>query len=123
MYKPDSDIQIIRAADEYDPPGEMQSEIRSALSRLAQVWDRLKTSDNKENLKVRLTTQSLHFVQLIRADELMLVAFYLSGKPGGDSPTLQLRGPQSAYFSEYAEQFGIMWRRGEPFDLSEIENV
>ena len=39
VYKPDSDVQLMRATDERDPPGEMQSEIRSALSRLTQVWN------------------------------------------------------------------------------------
>ncbi len=122
VYEPGSDVQRMRAADENDPPDEMQSEIKSAISRLAQVWDRL-APDNQENLNVRLTTQSFHFVHLIRADELMLVAFYLSGKPGGESPTMQLREPDSAYYDTYAEQFRVMWKRGKPLDLSDDKEL
>lgn len=62
-------------------------------------------------------------MQLIRADELMLLAFYLSGKVEGDSPTVQLRGSKSAYFDTYAQQFNIMWRRGKPLEDEDFSQI
>jgi hypothetical protein len=110
VYDPDSDVLRLKAGDEKDAPGEMQTEIKSTLLRLVQGWAQLEELARR-NLQVGLTHKSLHFVQLIRADELILVTSYLSGTTGGESPTMQLRGPGSAYFDIYAEQFSIMWKR------------
>jgi len=115
VYDPDSDLLRLRTIDERDAPGEMQQEIKSTLLRLGEGWNDLDESA-KKNLEVRLTNQSPQYAQIIRADEQMLVAIYLSGKSGGLSPTMQLRGAQSAYFVKYANQFEIMWKRAESVD-------
>lgn len=121
IYDLDSDVLALRAADEGDrfivvPPRkvyEMQAEINSTLSRVAEERDKLSPSA-RTNLEVRLTTQALHPAQVIRADERMVVAIYLSGKSGSPSPTLQLRGSGSSYFRKYAEQFETLWKRARP---------
>ena len=66
----------------------------------------------KRNLQVRLTTRSYHLAQIIRADDHILVAVYLSGKTGGPSPTFQVRGPETEYFRTFSEQIEILWERG-----------
>lgn len=130
LYDPESDILKQRAKDERDvalPIGdtihyEMQQEIGSTLRWLAEHWVNFKESA-KGNLELRLTHQSIQYVQLIRADDRMLVAIYLSGKSGGPSPTMQLRGPETAYFKKYADQFDTMWGRGRPVDDAEFEKM
>ena len=117
VYDPNSEIVKLTARDEADPGmgKEMRQEIESTLGRLAEDRDDLNESA-KSNLQLRLTTDYMHLAQIIRADSLMLVGLYLSGKSGTPSPTIQLRGPQSTYFEKYVEQFEIMWARGNPVD-------
>jgi hypothetical protein len=122
VYDPDSEVLHLRAKDERDPPGQMQLEIKSTLLRLAETWDSLGESV-KKNLKVRLTAQTLQYTQIIQADDQVLVAIYLSGKSGGPSPTMQLRGPESTWFLKYLEQFEIMWRRGRPLGDDEFRQI
>ena len=119
VYDPGSTVLEMRAADEEDAflvvegerVYEMRSEINSTLCRIAGEW-RGMPAPARSNLEVRLTVQTLHLVQMIRADDRMLVGMYLSGKSGTPSPTLQLRGAESCYFQKYAEQFETLWKRG-----------
>jgi len=53
----------------------------------------------------------------------MVVAIYLSGKSGGPSPTVQLRGSESSYFRKYAEQFETLWQRAEPLDDDRFSEI
>jgi len=124
IYDPDSQIVGLTAKDEGDPGmgEEMRQEIKSTLLRLAQHWEKLDESA-KNNLQVRLTTEYLHLAQIIRADDLMLVGIYLSGKSGTPSPTMQLRGPKSTYFNKYVEQFELMWNRGKPIDDARFRQI
>ncbi len=130
IYDPDSEVLVMRATDEKDKyvkiqtigpkktDGkwfEMQQEINSTLHTLAEDWKNLNELGRK-NLEVRLTYQSSHPLQMVRADEQMLVAFYLSGKSGTPSPTMQFRGSKSTYFLKYMEQFETLWERAKPVD-------
>jgi hypothetical protein len=125
-YHPDSDAVRLRAEDEEDAflviqhekIYEMQQEINSTLNRIAEGWKNLPVS-SRMNLEVCLTTQILHPVQLIRADDLMLICWYLSGKSGSSSPTIQLQGSGSAYWVKYEELFEVVWKRGEPASITE----
>lgn len=122
VYDPDADVLNLRSRDEEELPGEMQVEIANTLRRLAEGLRDLSTSAGK-NLEVRLTYQTLHLAQIIRADERMLVAVYLSGKSGGPSPALQFTGSGSSYFCKYDEQFEILWRRARPLDDARISQL
>ena len=122
VYDPDADVLSLRSRDEEELPGEMQVEIANTLRRLAEGLRDLPVSAGK-NLEVRLTYQTLHLAQIIRADECMLVAIYLSGKSGGPSPTMQLRGATSSYFRKYDDQFEILWRRAKPLDDDRISQL
>jgi len=122
IYDPDSDILKLRARDEVDPKGQMQVEINSTLEKIA--LDR--ESHNgaaKKNLQVRLTTRSYHLTQIIRADDRMLVAIYLSGKTGSPSPTFQVRGPETVYFQIYQDQVNILWNRGREVSEEEWQRI
>lgn len=110
VYDPDSEVLCLRAKDEEDMPGEMQMEIKATLLRMAEGWSGLPAS-GRANFEVRLTTQTLHPTQMIRADKQMLIAIYLSGKSGSPSPTMQLRDSKSSYFGKYAKQFETLWQR------------
>lgn len=126
LYDPDAEILKIRAADEKDPRFQthfqMQQEV---LSTLAVLWEerRKLKEDARNNQELRLTTMYLHLAQVIRADDEMLLAIYLSGKSGSPSPTLKLRGPQSTYFVVYKEQFDILWGRARKVDDAELQKV
>jgi len=120
LYHPNSYVQRLRRQDEpQDPQSEMQGEIVASLTLLAEKWKNLEETA-KQRLKIRLTYKSLHYVQLIRGDNRMLLNLYLSGKSGSPSPTIQLHGPESAYFITYNEQFEILWKRGMPLELTSI---
>jgi hypothetical protein len=124
VYDPDADVLSLRARDEEElvVPGEMQIEIVNTLRRVVGELNGLPVSI-RANLEVRLTHQTLHLAQVIRADERMLVANYLTGKSGGPSPTMQLRGSGSSYFRKYDEQFEILWRRARLLDDDRISQI
>jgi len=58
----------------------------------------------------------VHPAQIIRADDRTIVATYLAGKGGSPSPTMQLRGTETAYFQKYVDQVEILWERAKPVD-------
>jgi hypothetical protein len=72
---------------------------------------------------VGLTSRSQHLAQVIRADDHILVAVYLSGKGGSPSPTFQVRGPETAYFRTYTEQIEILWERCRKVSDDEIYQI
>jgi hypothetical protein len=112
IYDPDSDVLNLRSKHENDPRYKnitaMQTEINSTLLRFAKARNGL-SATKKGNIKIRLTQEYYHMAQIIRADERMLVTFYLSGKSSGPCSTVQIFGPESVYFRMYAEQFEILW--------------
>ncbi len=124
LYDPDSEVLRIRARDEGDIRShgiyQMQNEIESSLAVLAQEMAALEEGP-RARLEVRLTDKSVHVCQLVWADERMLVALYLAGKSGGPCPTFELRGPGSAYYATYAEQFEILWNRARPLTFAELQ--
>ena len=130
IYDPDSTVLEMRATDEEDAfiviqrekVYEMQAEVNSTLSRIAEEWNALSASA-RSSLEVRLTAQTLHLVQMIRADDRMLVGIYLSGKSGTPSPTVQLRGTESCYFQKYIEQFETLWRRAMPVSDDRLSQI
>lgn len=122
IYGPDSEAVRLRARDERDVPGEMQIEIKSTLTRVAEERSNL-PAPAKTNLEVRLTTQTLHPVQMIRANDRMVLASYLSGRSGTPSPTMQIRGDKSSYFQKYAKQFETLWERAKPFGDDQFNKV
>ena len=122
VYDPDSEVLRLRAKDEKDVPGEMQMEIKATLLRVAEVWNDLSVSA-RTSLEMRLTTRTLHLVQIIRADDRMVIATYLSGKSGGPSPTMQLRGSESSYFRKHIEQFETLWEWARPLGDDQFDQI
>lgn len=125
IYDPDSEILHVRAKDENDPQNrmglQMQTEIISTLHKIAEGLNNLASRDRK-NLEVRLSDESYHPAQIIRADHQILVSNYLSGKSGSPSPTFQVTEP-SEYFSLYKEQVEILWSRGKPISINEMKKL
>jgi hypothetical protein len=122
VYEPGSDVQRLRAKDEGDVPGQMEAEIKATLLRLAEDQKALPAAA-RQYLQVRMTSESVHPAQIIRADDRMIVATYLSGKSGSPSPTMQLRGTGSSYFQKYAEQIDLLWKRATPADDEQLDRV
>jgi hypothetical protein len=122
IYDPHAEVLRLRTGDEGEPSGQMQAEIGWTLEMIALGR---KTLDDaaRRNLQVRLTTHSYHLAQIIRADDHILVAVYLSGKTGGPSPTFQVRGPGTQYFQTFSEQIEILWQRGRPMSEDELLSV
>lgn len=122
IYDPRANAVHQRAFHEQGRRGEMQSEIESTLVNIAQYRETLDDA-GKRNLQVRLTTTYYHLAQIIRADDKILIAIYLSGKSGTPSPTFQLRGPDTEYFRTYQEQIEILWRHGREVDDDEFRQI
>lgn len=131
VYDPGASILEVRARDERDPGSsqnrpllvkpttQMQIEITQTLERLAEGWEKL-PKIKKENLKIRTTTDYYHLAQIIRADNRMVVATYLSGKAGTPSPTMELRGEDSEYFKTYLGQVEIIFNRAKVLSEAEL---
>ena len=124
IYDPNSNVLSLRAANEHDPTQgrQMRNEIESTLQMIVEGREALKSAARK-NLKVRLTTNYYHLAQIVRADDKMLVAVYLSGKSGSHALAFQLKGPHTAYFSTYAEQVEILWKDGRDIEDTDIRQL
>ena len=126
IYDPAADVLDRRAGHEQDPKGEMRGEIRSTLKAIAYHRGTGDTAAKKKigkNLQVRLTNGFYHLAQIVRADDRILVAVYLSGKSGTPSPTFQVRGPGSEYFQTYSDQIEILWKGGREVKESEFGSL
>jgi hypothetical protein len=126
IYDPDADVLERRAAHEKDPKGEMRGEIKSTLKAIAchrETRDTAAKKKIRKNLQVRLTNSFYHLAQIIRADDRILVAVYLSGKAGTPSPTFQVRGPGTEYFQTYSEQIEILWSGGREVKETEFGSL
>jgi hypothetical protein len=124
IYDPRSDVLRLRASDENDPGAgkQMRNEIESTLEVV--VRDRAALDDAaKKRMTVRLTNQHYHLAQIIRADEKMLVAIYLTRKTGSAAPTFQLRGPETVYYSTYLGQIEDLWADGLEVSDDEIRQL
>ena len=77
----------------------MQIEIWNTLDFMADHRSKQLSSKVLERFQVGLTTDFTHYVQLIRADDVMLLGFYLSARSGTSTPTMQVRGVSSEYFT------------------------
>lgn len=123
VYDIESDIIRLRAADEGDPGDllifPMQNEVVTSLRALERHAESLRPRD-RMRLEVRISGQFMHLAQIVRADDRMLVATYLSGESGGSSPTMQLHGPMTTFFVTYAKQFETLWSRSKPLELAEL---
>lgn len=124
MYKPEGPILKIRARDEggeRDPYREahLKLEIQSSLLRLSELIHPLTVAERKR-VEIRLTTNYMHFAQIVRVDNRMLVALYLSGKAGIPFPTFQLYGSEAIWFRTFLEQFSTTWSRADKFGDDEL---
>jgi hypothetical protein len=124
IYDPHSEVLKLRASDENDPGAgkQMRNEIESTLEVMAR--DRATLDDAaQKRIRVRLTNKHYHLMQIVRADEKMLVALYLTSKTGSSAPTFQLRGPETAYFSTYLEQIESLWLDGLEVSDDDIQQL
>jgi hypothetical protein len=124
IYDPRSEVLRLRASDENDPGAgkQMRNEIESTLEVV--VRDRAALDEAaKKRITVRLTNRHYHLAQIVRADEKMLVATYLSRKTGSAAPTFQLRGPETAYYSTYLEQIDSLWADGLEVSDEDIQEI
>jgi hypothetical protein len=122
LYHPTSEVAQARAADEADPYQQLPNEIVSTLLKLAEERV-VRPATTHGKLRIGLTTRHSHFAQIIRAGERILVASYLSGKTGAPSPTMQLRGPNTPYFSTYLEQIQIVLSRAQQLDDRDFADI
>jgi hypothetical protein len=124
IYDPHSDMRKLRASDENDSGGgaEMLGEIRLTLMAIAD--NRAKLPDEaKQRLSVRLTNRHYQLAQIIRADNKMLIANYLTNESGSESPTFQLRGPGSTYYQIYKQQIEYLWKDGREVNDNDIRQL
>lgn len=126
VYHPMSPILDLRAKDEKDPKSfgvqQMQSEIVSSLKLITELLETV-SDEARKRFEIRLMYDYFLYSQIVKADDRMMVALYLSGKTGGPSPTFQLEGEQTVYFAKYSEQFRIVWDRAKKIEGSELEKL
>lgn len=97
---------------------EMTGEDIQTLETVNDIW----TSEHaRKRLKLGLTTKSIHMSQIIRADDKMIVAVYLSGQTGSHAPTLQLCGSGTDFFDKYEKQFELMWERARKVSPDQLQ--
>jgi hypothetical protein len=127
LYDPDSDAvqahahAVLEHSDEAGfTPSLMQVEIHSTLETLYHWYTKM---EKPTNLEIRLTTDSLHWAKIFRADEQMIVTTYLAAKSAGVCPVMQIRGAGTIYFKTYIEQFDIMWRRARRADITKLSKL
>ncbi len=77
----------------------------------------------KKRFRLRLTDKHYHLAQIVRADDKMLVALYLTTKTGSWAPTLQLRGPATEYFAAYLKQIEDLWAAGLEVSDDDIQQL
>jgi hypothetical protein len=127
LLDPEGDILRVRARDEMenldDPSREnhMRSEICMTMSRIYECGLRLKEQE-KENIQLRVAKDFMFFSQIIRADNMLLISLYLSGKSGRPFPTIQIKDSSTAWFRTYTDQFLINWNRSRSIDFDEMKN-
>jgi hypothetical protein len=124
IYDPRSAVLKQRAFDELDPRkgGQMRNEIESTLEVVARDRSALDDAAQKR-FHICLTDKHYHLAQIIRADEKMLVALYLTTKTGSSAPTLQLRGPATVFFSTYLKQIEELWADGLEVSDNDIQQI
>lgn len=126
IYNPESNLLQLRSENEDDPrigaTSQMKMEIHSTLEKIAKNQKTLEKGIRK-NFEVRLNSKFYQLAQIVRADKQMLVAVYLSKKTGSKSPTLQISGPDSAYFKTYIQQFEFLWEFGEKLNDEDFEKI
>ncbi len=118
IYHPASAILKLRAAQEktgLDNQSQMVNEIKSTLEELAQERKQLPLPA-RANLEVRLNLFFYQLTQIIRADDQMVVATYLTRKSGTPSPTFQIRGRDSDFYKTYQEQFKALWEHDPKYN-------
>jgi hypothetical protein len=122
LYHPTSNALRLRAEDEKYEANiiEMQTELYRSLSAICEQLHKL-VPEEKKRFEVRLTEKFLHYFQIIRADDRMMVSLYLSKKGGSDAPTLHLQGERTKLFEAYNDQFEIVWGRATEFEENELQ--
>lgn len=126
IYNPISDLLKLRADNEGDSKigetSQMKMEIHSTLEKIAKKRKVL-SREARMNLQLRLNSKFYQLAQIIRADDRLLVAIYLSKTSGSPSPTFQVVGPDSTYFKTYSQQFEILWEHGNEITDDEFQKM
>jgi hypothetical protein len=88
--------------------------VRTSLQRLKKIYMSLNKASQR-CLQVKTITRSGIYCYIIRADNRMLVAIYLSHCHGSHSPAFEIHGEDdNSLFKLFSDEFNKMWRLGEP---------
>jgi len=115
---PGSNACIERAREEEDKVGRLSITIQDSLLKFWDVMERLKQSKTNEYLQVRTKKEGNLYCSIIRADDKMLISFYLSSVRGSNAPTLEIYGKQNILFERFTSEFEKMWKTSLPWSLT-----
>jgi len=118
LYEPGSVVQRTREEDERDPGGQMIHEIRGTVRAVLDISEQIPEAI-RDHLEIKFTYQANHPAQVICGDESMMVAFYLAGVDGFQSPTMFVKGTETRFYKVFVTQFERLWRRAK--DIEDCE--
>ena len=107
----DSPITSQRMIEENDAEGRMIANSLFTLNTLNKIRERL-NGEAKEHIKIKVVQVSSLHAYMVRADDRILMANYLSHIRGSDLPAMEIHGRDTSFFQVFAAEFERMWELG-----------
>jgi len=107
----DSPITRQRMIEENDAERRMIANSLFTLNTLNKIRESL-DGEAKEHVKIKVVQGSSLHCYMVRADDRILVANYLSHIRGSDLPAMEIRGRDTSFFQVFAAEFERMWELG-----------
>jgi len=107
----DSPITRQRMIEENDAERRMIANSLFTLNTLNKIRESL-NGEAKEHVKIKVAQGSSLHCYMVRADDRILVANYLSHIRGSDLPAMEIRGRDTSFFQVFAAEFERMWELG-----------
>ena len=107
----DSPITSQRMIEENDAERRMIANSLFTLNTLNKIRERL-NGEAKEHIKIKVVQVSSLHAYMVRADDRILMANYLSHIRGSDLPAMEIHGRDTSFFQVFAAEFERMWELG-----------
>lgn len=108
---PEAPITKQRMVEEGDIERRIVSDAAFTLRTFEKIKNKLDVNA-REYVKMKIVKGSNLYCFMIRADDRILVAKYLSHLRGSGSPTIEIRGRDTSFFLVFAAEFERMWELG-----------
>lgn len=108
---PESPVTKQRMVEE----GDIEERIAADAAFTLRVFDQIRNElddEAREYIKTKVVRGSNLYCFVIRADDRILAANYLSYLRGSASPTMEIRSRDTSFFQVFAAEFERMWELG-----------